>query len=138
MSEASPPRDDAARGGATAAGEALRRMAGAKTMRLTVRGRKTGLPRTVTIWFVADGDAIGLGTLNEERNWVRNARRAGEVEVEAGGVRLRGRFADVDDPQTHERVRAAMARKYWAAWIASLFGIGQKRTFRVDRLEVVQ
>jgi hypothetical protein len=116
---------------------ALARMAPARNMRLTARGRKSGIPRQVTIWFVVEGDAIGIGTLDEDRHWVKNARASGEVELEAGGVRLRGRFSDVDDPALHERVRREMARKYWPARIASWFGIGQRRTFRVDELSVV-
>lgn len=104
------------------------------TMRLVTRGRKSGLPRPVTVWFVVDGAEIRLGTLNEDRNWVRNARRNPEVELEIGGTRLRGRFADLDDPQEHQAVRSAIAQKYWPARIAGWFGIGQKRTFRIGDL----
>ena len=44
---------------------------------------------------------------------------------------------DMTDPARHERVRAAMARKYWPFRIASWFGIGQRVTFAVDELERV-
>ena len=116
----------------------LERVAATKNVRLTVRGRKSGQPRSVTIWFVRDADdAIGLGTLNDERNWVRNARANPEVELDFDGVRLAGRFADNRDAAAHERVRRGMARKYWPAHIASWFGIGQKHTFRVDDLRVL-
>jgi len=102
---------------------------------LVVRGRKSGLPREVTIWFVVVDGAIGLGTLNDERNWVRNARAAAAVELVFPDARLRGRFADVTDPERHDRIRAAMARKYLPFRIASWFGIGQRVTFSVDQLE---
>lgn len=113
---------------------ALARLAGEKTVRLTTRGRKTGAPRVVTIWFVTEGATIGLGTLNEDRHWVKNARANPAVELEIGGIRFQGRFADNRDPGMHDGVRRAMARKYWPARIASWFGIGQKHTFRIDEL----
>lgn len=107
-----------------------------REVRLIAPGRKSGQPRAVTIWFVVlDDGTVGLGTLNEDRNWVRNARHAGRVELEIGGARLRGRFTDVSDPERHRRIRAAMARKYWPFRIASWLGIGQRYTFAVDALE---
>jgi hypothetical protein len=66
---------------------------------------------------------------------VKNARRAGEVELVFAAGRLRGRFADVTDPERHRQIRSAMARKYLPARIASWFGIGQRATFCVDALE---
>jgi hypothetical protein len=113
----------------------LGRVAADKEVRLIAPGRRSGEPRSVTIWFVVVDGAIGLGTLNEDRNWVRNARHAGAVELAFEDGRLRGRFADVTDPERHRRIRAAMARKYWPFRIASWLGIGQKHTFFVDQLE---
>jgi len=113
----------------------LGRVARDKTVRLVTRGRRSGQPRQVTIWFAVVDGTIGLGTLNEDRNWVKNARRAGEVELVFAGGRLRGRFADVTDPERHLEIRSAMARKYLPARIASWFGIGQRATFCVDSLE---
>jgi F420H(2)-dependent quinone reductase len=113
---------------------ALEHVAGERLLRLTTRGRRSGLPRVVTIWFAVDGDEIVLGTLNDERQWVRNARREPAVELEVGSLCLRGRLRDIADPQEHARVRGLIARKYWPARIASWFGIGQRFTFRVDEL----
>lgn len=107
-----------------------------KTVRLVARGRRSGQPREVTVWFAVLDGAVGLGTLNEDRNWVRNARHAGEVELVFAAGRLRGRFADVADRGRHQAIRAAIARKYWPARVASWFGIGQRATFCVDALEV--
>lgn len=115
----------------------LGRVAREKTVRLVSRGRRSGQPRQVTIWFAVVDGAIGLGTLNEERNWVKNARHAGDVELVFAAGRLRGRFADVTEPQLHRQIRAAMARKYWPARVASWFGIGQRATFSIGALETV-
>jgi len=120
-------------------GGVLATAANQRQVRLVAPGRKSGQPRAVTIWFVVlDDGTIGLGTLNEDRNWVRNARHAAAVELHLEGVHLRGRFTDVTDPQRHRRIRAAMARKYLPFRIASWLGIGQRFTFLVDALEVVE
>ena len=116
---------------------ALARAAKEREVRLIAPGRKSGQPRAVTIWFVVMEDGtVGLGTLNDDRNWVRNARHASRVELEVAGIRLRGRFADVRDPERHRRIRAAMARKYLPFRIASWFRLGQRSTFCVDALEI--
>jgi hypothetical protein len=115
----------------------LGRVTSEKTVRLVSRGRRSGEPRQVTIWFAVVDGVIGLGTLNEDRNWVKNARHAGEVELVFAAGSLRGRFADVTDPQLHQQIRTAMARKYLPARIASWFGIGQRATFSVGALETL-
>ena len=115
-------------------GTVLGRVARERTVRLVSRGRRSGQPRQVTIWFAVVDASIGLGTLNEDRNWVKNARHAGDVELVFAAGSLRGRFADVTDPQRHRQIRSAMARKYWPARIASWFGIGQRATFSIDAL----
>ena len=110
-------------------GEAVR----LRELRLTARGRRSGRPRTVTIWFVADGDALGVGALREDRNWIRNALAHPEVEVEVGGRRLRGRLRR-SSPAEHARIRARMARKYLPLRLARLVGAGQRFTFRIEDL----
>ena len=105
-----------------------------KTLRLTTRGRKSGQPRSVTIWFVIDGPRVGLGTLRDDRNWVRNARRTPDVELEIAGERFAGRLREVAEPEDNARIRAAMARKYWPARILSWFGAGQRFNFQVGDL----
>jgi deazaflavin-dependent oxidoreductase (nitroreductase family) len=112
----------------------LRAVAAEKTVRLTTRGRKTGLPRHVTVWFAADGDAVGIGTLKDDRDWVRNARRNPDVELEIGNLLVRGKLREVSGTAEHERIRGLLARKYWPLRIASWFGLGQRFTFRVESL----
>jgi deazaflavin-dependent oxidoreductase (nitroreductase family) len=113
--------------------KALLEVAREKELHLTVRGRRSGQPRTVTIWFVVDGDAIAVGSLRDDRNWIRNARATSEVEVEIGGRRWTGRIRNAEPPE-HARIRSAMARKYLPFRIASWLGMGQKFTFRIEAL----
>jgi deazaflavin-dependent oxidoreductase (nitroreductase family) len=113
--------------------DALASVAAAKECRLTSRGRRSGQPRSVTIWFVADGDAIAVGSLKDDRNWIRNAVANPDVELEIGGRRLAGRLRP-STPAEHPRIRAAMARKYLAFRLASWVGLGQKFTYRIEEL----
>jgi len=106
------------------------------TCRITTRGRKSGRPHTVTIWFTVDGPVVYLGTLNARRDWVRNLERTPEVTLDIDGVRVHGRASTARDPATEAHVRELLAKKYWMAWIGSWFGKGPERTFRVDGLEL--
>jgi deazaflavin-dependent oxidoreductase (nitroreductase family) len=115
------------------AAKALAAVAREKELRLTVRGRRSGKARSVTIWFVVDDDAVAVGSLRDDRNWIRNARAASEVEAEIGGRRFAGRIRAAE-PQEHSRIRTAMARKYLPFRIASWLGLGQKFTFRIEDL----
>src|ERR1043166_6520292 len=87
------------------------------TLRITTRGRKTGRPHTVTIWFVVDGRTIFLGTLDARRDWVRNLQKSPDVTLEVDGLRLRGRATAITDTALEARVRDLLAQKYWMAWI---------------------
>ncbi len=106
-------------------------------LHITTRGRRTGKPHTVPIWFVADDTTLYLATLNAKRDWVRNVRRTPEVTLALGSLRVRGRASVVTDPVLEARIRDLLARKYWMAWIGSWFGMGPDATFRVDNLEAV-
>jgi len=111
-------------------------IAGRSTARITTRGRRTGKPHTVTIWFAVDGATIYLGTLNADRDWVRNAAKTPDVTLDVDGVRVRGRAIVITDPDAEAHARSLIAGKYWAAWIGSWFGLKPARTFRLDRLEI--
>jgi hypothetical protein len=105
------------------------------TLRITTRGRKSGKPHTVPIWFAVEGSTVWLGTLDARRDWVRNVARSPEVVLDVDGLRVRGRASTVTDPTVEAHVRDLLAKKYWMAWIGSWFGKGPARTFRVDGVE---
>lgn len=97
---------------------------GKRTVRLTTRGRKSGQPRTVTVWFVV----AGPGKLYVQHagprpaQWYANLRSDPSVELDFGQGAVKARAQTIDDP---ERVRAVLEmtrRKYWAAWIIQFLG----------------
>jgi deazaflavin-dependent oxidoreductase (nitroreductase family) len=60
-------------------------VAPARMRLLTVRGRKTGLPRTVPVNIVEQRGRRWLVAPYGEVAWVRNVRAAGEVELRRAG-----------------------------------------------------
>ena len=59
-------------------------LAGPRTHLLTVRGRKTGKPWSTPVSIVRLGDERWLVAPYGDRNWVKNARAAGWVELRRG------------------------------------------------------
>ena len=68
--------------------------------RLTVRGRKSGEPRTVTIWFALGDGKVFLTGDAKEPNWVRNLR----ANPDGGG-------ADRRDAAARPRARGRRSRR---------------------------
>jgi deazaflavin-dependent oxidoreductase (nitroreductase family) len=95
-----------------------------KTVRLTTRGRSSGQPRTVTIWFVADGPRRILvqHVTSAPANWYRNLLKDSAVTVDFGSGPIAARAAPITDAQRVQQVLGAVRRKYWSAWLIQLLG----------------
>jgi deazaflavin-dependent oxidoreductase (nitroreductase family) len=91
---------------------------------LTTRGRTTGKPRQIEIWFVAhQGNFYLIAELGEGAGWVQNLRQHAEVEFSVGTrdanerdvsrTRARGRVLDDHrEPALAAQVRQLMLSKY--------------------------
>jgi deazaflavin-dependent oxidoreductase (nitroreductase family) len=90
--------------------------------RITTRGRRSGQPRTATIWFVFEDGTLFLTGGKEVPQWCRNLRANGDVSVEIAGTRLEGRARVVDDSAEGQEIRDRFVRKYWLARVARWFG----------------
>ena len=89
------------------------RLAGEQFCYLTTRGRVTGRPHRIEIWFALDGDTIYLLSGGRDRSdWVKNLRKTSEVTVELGGEPFAGRARIVDDSDEDGRARALVHDKY--------------------------
>ena len=64
-------------------------LTGPRTHLLTVRGRRTGRPWSTPVSIVREGGERWLVAPYGDRNWVLNARAAGEVELRRGRRRER-------------------------------------------------
>lgn len=103
------------------------------TLKLTHFGRKSGKPFQVTIWFAVIDGGLWIGSLDVNRNWVRNLRasRKGRVDFGQGPVDVVTEF--VEDATDKERYREAVAAKY--PILSRLVGLfvrgGTRAVFRV-------
>jgi len=107
--------------------------------RLSVRGRKTGKERSVTIWFALGDGKLFLTGDAKGPQWLRNARANPNVIVKIGSTRLRGRARVVEDPVEAESVRQRFVRRYLMARLARMIGSGyiDSTAVVIDPLEPV-
>ena len=107
--------------------------------RLSVRGRKTGVERSVTIWFALGDGKLFLTGDAKGPQWLRNARANPDVIVKIGDTRLRGRARVVEDAAEAESVRQRFVRRYLMARLARMIGSGYTDSTAVviDALEPV-
>jgi deazaflavin-dependent oxidoreductase (nitroreductase family) len=74
-------------------------LTGPRTHLLTVVGRSTGKPWSTPVTIVRDGGERWLVAPYGERNWVKNARAAGWVELRRGRRRERLAVEELPPPQ---------------------------------------
>jgi deazaflavin-dependent oxidoreductase (nitroreductase family) len=70
-------------------------LTGPRTHLLTIRGRRTGTLWSTPVSIVHEGDERWLVAPYGERNWVKNARAAGWVELRRGRMRERFRVEEL-------------------------------------------
>ena len=83
------------------------------TVKLTHFGRKSGKPFNVTIWFTVIGGDLWIGSLDENRNWVKNLRATGKARLDfgSGPQDVVAEFSDSDNDRA--RYADAVSKKYW-------------------------
>jgi deazaflavin-dependent oxidoreductase (nitroreductase family) len=74
-------------------------LAGRLTYLLTVEGRRSGRNYSTQVTLVEDGGRRWLVAPYGERNWVKNARAAGWVELSRAGKSERFGVTEVDDAE---------------------------------------
>jgi deazaflavin-dependent oxidoreductase (nitroreductase family) len=80
---------------------------------LTTRGRRSGRPHEIEIWFgVANGRLYMLSGGLDRADWVRNIRATPTVVVRIAGQTRPGRARIVDDPAEDALARRLLADKY--------------------------
>lgn len=90
--------------------------------RLTTIGRKSGAPRTVTLWFALEAGRVYLAGGEEVPQWCRNLRANPEVSIAIGDATLRGRARLIGDPAEAAAVRERFVERYVLARLSRLFG----------------
>lgn len=84
--------------------DALEALAAHQTIHITTRGRRTGRPRRIEIWwFNVDGRFIITGTPGR-RDWLANLRADPELTVHVDGRDIPATATPVSDLQLRRRV----------------------------------
>jgi deazaflavin-dependent oxidoreductase (nitroreductase family) len=108
-------------------------------MLLTTTGAKTGLPRTLPLLYVVDGEQILLIASNYGKTshpaWYRNLVANPKVEVLAGKRSGTYTAAEITDPAARERAWDLALDKY--AGYADYVGMAGNRAIPVVRLDRV-
>jgi deazaflavin-dependent oxidoreductase (nitroreductase family) len=82
---------------------------------LTTRGRKSGLPREIQIWFTERDDCFYVIAEYATAQWLRNLQAHSEVEVRIREQRFRARarvLLDGEDRKLREAVEEGSRKKY--------------------------
>jgi deazaflavin-dependent oxidoreductase (nitroreductase family) len=80
---------------------------------LTTRGRRSGNPHEIEIWFgVAGGRLYMLAGGRDGADWVRNIRATPAVSVRIAGETRAGRGRVVEEPAEEAVARRLLADKY--------------------------
>ncbi|OBF49456.1 nitroreductase/quinone reductase family protein [Mycolicibacterium monacense] len=80
---------------------------------LRVRGRKTGMPRSVVVNVLSVDARRYVVSPRGNTQWARNARAAGEVEAGPRWRRRRVRIAEIPDTDKPELLKRYLDRWYW-------------------------
>lgn len=82
-------------------------------VRLTTVGRKTGKPRTVTIWIATDGQHLFVRSgQGMKREWPKNLVANPEATLRLGGQKVKVRGRHVTDPAEARAAAGRASQKY--------------------------
>jgi deazaflavin-dependent oxidoreductase (nitroreductase family) len=93
--------------------ERLARVATYRTCQLTHRGRKSGRPFEVTIWFLVDADTVYVTTMNMRRQWTQNVQVNRDIALRIGPETFAGEARVVTEASEVTEVVRLLKEKYW-------------------------
>lgn len=95
-------------------------------VQLTVKGRKSGKPHTVKIWFAISHESENTVYVTSARgmdaNWIKNLRKNPEVTLQIGATVLHGVAVWREDPGVRTAIFPLFFRKYFLARIFKWIG----------------
>ena len=93
-------------------GEDLAAIDAAEEVRIETQA-PAGVTHTTIIWIVVDDGEVFVRSVNgEEGRWYKEAKANPAVAVHVDGRRLASTAIPADDPDSIDRVSAALSRKY--------------------------
>lgn len=88
-------------------------LAGKKLIYLTTRGRRTGKPHSVELWFAVQNDKIFLSHEGRHTDWMKNLQKYGKVDFKIGDTSFCGRARIVADTEVFNKGKHALYAKYY-------------------------
>jgi deazaflavin-dependent oxidoreductase (nitroreductase family) len=79
---------------------------------LTTRGRVTGRPHEIEIWFSHDGNTLYMLSDSDRSDWVENLRRAPKVTIRIADETFDCHARVVEDGAEDELARSLLIEKY--------------------------
>jgi deazaflavin-dependent oxidoreductase (nitroreductase family) len=101
---------------------AIRRGIAGPNVLLTVRGRRSGRPRTTPVAMLELGDAQYLQASFGEVNWVRNLRASGEARVARGHWSETCRATELPPETAGRLMRTALASFHRSRLVGAILG----------------
>jgi len=101
-------------------------------LNLTTKGRRTGLTRSVELWFAFENGKLFF-LAHEDSNWWKNVEKAPRVEVEVGEILFEGNGSLAQDKLDY--VFGLFRRKYGDDKVNRWYG-GQRSNRRVVAVEL--
>ena len=89
------------------------RVADEKYIYLTTRGRKTGNPHTVELWFAIAGKKIYLSHEGAYTDWMKNILEDNRVEFKIGKIQFKGNARIDESREAFELGKHALYLKYY-------------------------
>ncbi len=83
-----------------------------KTLKITTRGRRTGRPHTVKVWFGVDEKGRIFVSSVRDRDWVKNILVNPEVLVTIKDVTVRMKAVEVESREDIEVIKKLWKKKY--------------------------
>jgi len=85
-----------------------------KFIHLTTKGRKTGRPHTVELWFAVGDGKVYLSHEGSETDWMKNLKQNGQVSFEIGGKNFTGKAHYVEEGTDEAwQCKVALYEKYY-------------------------
>ena len=101
-------------------------------LNLTTKGRRTGLSRTVELWFAFEGSRLFF-LAHEDSDWWKNVEKTSRVEVEVGEIIFEGSGSLAQEKLDH--VFSLFRQKYGEDQVNRWYG-GQRSSRRVVAVEL--
>jgi len=89
------------------------KVAGEKYIYLTTKGRKTGSPHTVELWFALAGKKIYLSHEGAYTDYMKNILKDDRVEFKIGKIQFKGNARIVEGGEAFEVGKHALYLKYY-------------------------